>query len=308
MQHELSEPTTSGPLANEDVRDVMPDEQGELTSTDGRHRLCVQTWSVDQPRAVLGLVHGLSDHGRRYGELAARLKQSRIQTTTIDLRGHGRSSGQRGHAASWRDLQDDLLTLVTLCRTRSPQAPLFLLGHSMGATLVLSTALDRPAELAAARVDSLIALSPLLLPAHNPPAWKIQLGKFLNSCWPTFSFLTQIDVRNLSHDEAQVEKFRNDPLRHGRVSARLALEMFSTGVRILASDEPLPCDCLLMAGSDDRVTSTAATDQWVHRRSDPRVQWRVWHGQYHELCHESIRGDVYETIERWISSRAGGQH
>ena len=51
--------------------------------------LLYRAWEVDQPRGCVRIVHGLGEHGRRYGHLAGALHQRGISVYAADLRGHG---------------------------------------------------------------------------------------------------------------------------------------------------------------------------------------------------------------------------
>jgi alpha-beta hydrolase superfamily lysophospholipase len=251
----------------------------------------------------LAIVHGLSDHSRRYGELAQALQPERIETLGIDLRGHGESTGRRGHADSWARLQNDVRLLLEQAGRRQRGLPIFLLGHSMGGTLVLSMALEQPADLRQAGVRGLVVLSPLILPAREPPLWKIRLGHALNRIWPQYGFATQIDVNDLSQDATNVARFRDDPLRHSRITARLAVEMFAAGRRLLHSERTIDLPCLMMCGTRDLVTSTSATEHWAARHAGPLLTFRTWPGMYHEIWQERERDQVFRTIADWIANQ-----
>ena len=64
--------------------------------------------SVISPKAVLFLVHGMGEHALRYAHVAEYFKNVNIITVAIDLRGHGRSQGKRGHMPSYELMMQDL--------------------------------------------------------------------------------------------------------------------------------------------------------------------------------------------------------
>ena len=55
----------------------------------------------------------------------------------VDLRGHGRSPGLRGHIDGWEDYREDLQSFLQWSPTWEPARPRFVLGHSMGSLVVL---------------------------------------------------------------------------------------------------------------------------------------------------------------------------
>ena len=61
-------------------------------------------WSADGPaQRVVVVVHGLKDHGGRYGELAAALTPAGTAVAAFDLRGHGRTDGPRAFVRRFSD-------------------------------------------------------------------------------------------------------------------------------------------------------------------------------------------------------------
>ena len=46
-------------------------------------------WAPKKPKGWLHIMHGMSEHGARYGDLAAFLNQQEIIVTAGDHRGHG---------------------------------------------------------------------------------------------------------------------------------------------------------------------------------------------------------------------------
>src|SRR5690606_4027887 len=112
-----------------------------LQTSDGL-ALQVHHSSARQPvRAALLLIHGMSEHAARYAAFGEVLTAAGIEFYAPDLRGHGltgRQQGLLGHFADhegWQRVLADLHELETLIRSRHPQTPLLLFGHSMGSYL-----------------------------------------------------------------------------------------------------------------------------------------------------------------------------
>jgi alpha-beta hydrolase superfamily lysophospholipase len=82
-------------------------------------------------RAALINIHGLGDHSGLYPHLAEHFPARGIPIYAFDLRGNGRSPGQRAYVGSWDEYRGDLAAFVRLVRLSEPGAPLFLLGNSL---------------------------------------------------------------------------------------------------------------------------------------------------------------------------------
>ena len=88
------------------------------------------------------IAHGMGEHAARYERVAERLTSAGYGVCANDHRGHGRTanaSGELGHIAdsdSWNRAVRDIYDLNRRLRRDTPQAPIFLLGHSMGSLMV----------------------------------------------------------------------------------------------------------------------------------------------------------------------------
>jgi alpha-beta hydrolase superfamily lysophospholipase len=246
------------------------------------------------PRAVVALVHGLGEHSGRYARLAACLTGRGYALTAMDLRGHGRSQGRKGHAPSYDVLMDDIERFLKQAGRQCPGIPVFLYGHSLGGNLVLNYLLRRKPLLAGA-----VATSPLLRPASRPPAGKMVLAGILYRLLPAVPLANTIDPAFLSRDPAAVSDYRADPLVYHRVTARLGLDFLAAGQWALAHAAGLAASLLLMHGGADRVTSVDASREFAARAGD-RCTLKIWPGLYHELHNEPEKQQVFDFLLEWL--------
>jgi len=80
-----------------------------------------------ETKAVVLLVHGLNEHCRRYENLAKVLNQNHYALYAIDLPGHGRSPGIRGHIDKFHDFEDSVLHCTIRLNERIPAYLFFYL-------------------------------------------------------------------------------------------------------------------------------------------------------------------------------------
>jgi alpha-beta hydrolase superfamily lysophospholipase len=261
--------------------------------------LYAQAWEPDTDlRAVVCLVHGIGEHSGRYGYVASRLTGAGFALLCCDLRGHGRSSGQRGHSPSYAHLMQDIDTLLEQASAKYPGKPRFLYGHSMGGGLVLNYALRCKPDIA-----GVIATSPWLRLTTPAPAWKLSFGKVMYYLFPRFSMPTGLDQAALAHDPAVIKAYAADPLVHEQVSARLAIDMFSAGEYALAHAGELSLPLLLVHGSADQITSPEATRQLAASAPAGRVTLRILDGCFHETHNEPEKEQVTQLLIDWLSAQ-----
>src|SRR4051794_10392843 len=96
--------------------------EGFFSTADGSE-LYFQIWNALAPKGYVLITHGMCEHSDRYHNLALQLNQ--IQYTAIgwDLRGHGRSSGQRGYVRSFHELVQDHKVFTDYVKTHYMSSP-----------------------------------------------------------------------------------------------------------------------------------------------------------------------------------------
>ena len=113
--------------------------QGTFASSNGINTVHYKKWSgSQQPRAILQLVHGMSEYIGRYDEFARFMVENGFVVYGHDHIGHGDSVARKedlGYFApkdGYRCLVDDVYKLSTLAKAEYPGIPHAVLGHSMG--------------------------------------------------------------------------------------------------------------------------------------------------------------------------------
>src|SRR5216117_3103686 len=179
-----------------------------LTAPDGT-LLVYDMYEAAAPRAAILALHGWADHAGRWRDVGERLCAAGYSTYVLDLRGHGRSGGPRGHLSRFSQLLGDLQAFRRAVRLRT-EAPQVLLGHSFGGLVVLRYLETQPSDQLAAAVVS----SPWLGLAHRPPAWKRLAARVCAHIWPTLRISAGIDADQLSRDQAVNAGWAADPACH----------------------------------------------------------------------------------------------
>jgi alpha-beta hydrolase superfamily lysophospholipase len=246
------------------------------------------------PKAVIALIHGIGEHTGRYTPVGMALAEMGYAMLGFDLRGHGKSEGQRGHTPSYNALLDDIAAFMKQMEGKYPNLPRFLYGHSMGGNLVLNYALRRRPDL-----NGLIVTSPWLKLAFEPPAAKVFLAKVMNNIAPGFTQSSNLDTKALSRDEAVVATYVNDPLVHDKVSARLFASMYESGSWALEHASELLLPLLLMQGTADRLDSVEATKEFAVKAGS-KVTLKLWDGWFHEIHNEPEKAEVFKAMVDWL--------
>mgnify|MGYP000079446289 CR=1 FL=1 len=240
------------------------------------------------------LVHGLGEYSGRYVHVADRLTKAGYAICAFDLRGHGKSSGPRGHTPSYEALMQDISSLLETANKKFPQLPFFLYGHSLGGNLVLNHVLRCQPHL-----KGVIATAPWLRLAFESPASKIALGKMTNCIWPSFSQKSGLDTNALSHDLEAVHSYENDPMVHDRISARMFISVYQAGQWALEHASEFSLPLLLMHGGADKIISVEAGREFSGKIKE-NCTLRIWDGLYHEIHNEPEKEKVFKFLIDWL--------
>jgi len=255
-------------------------------------------WSLDangnKPRAVIGLVHGMGEHMGRYAHLAEMLNGEGYAVLGFDQRGHGQTEGKRGHVPQYESLLEGVDLLLEQAERKYPGIPVFLFGHSMGGNVTLNYLLRRQPDIRGA-----IVTGPWLKLAFKPPSLQSIVGRVVERFYPSFTNHRPMRAENLTTDPAMIERYVNDPLGHGQITARFFFGVQRAGLWALSHAYMLQVPLLLMHGGDDKVTSIHASKQFASQAGQ-RVDWREWPDFKHELHNETRREEVFAVIRAWL--------
>lgn len=258
-----------------------------------------QAWepAAVNPRAVVCLVHGLGEHSSRYAHVAETFSREGFILFGMDLRGHGRSGGARGHISSIEDFLQDIDLLLEQATTRYPALPLFLYGHSLGAILVLHYGLKRKPK-----IKGVLATSPGLKTALQHQRVKVALARILGALMPGVLLKSGLDVKSLSRDENVVRAYVEDPLVHDRVSLGFGKIMLSVNEWTLEHAGEFPLPLLLQHGKADAITFPSGSSEFAAPLKE-RCTLVLWDGAFHELHNEPEKAEVLKTMILWMDAR-----
>jgi alpha-beta hydrolase superfamily lysophospholipase len=271
--------------------------EGQIQTSDGLS-LYSQSWLPDsEPKAAVAFFHGQSDHSGRYANLVNALIPAGYALFMADLRGHGKSPGLRGHILSWEDYRRDMTALMEHARQTLPDIPHFFGGHSMGGLLALNIALDNPPG-----YQGVVASAPALRFAFEPPAAMITMARILSRVAPRTVISNQLDASGLTHDQAVVEAYKADPLVHGKITTRAAVELTITQADSLARAGQTTLPLLILHGSADPIIAADGSREYFEKASSADKTLKIYEGLYHEIFNELEKKQVLDDVVGWLDA------
>ncbi|MBN2080344.1 MAG: lysophospholipase [Spirochaetes bacterium] len=275
-------------------------DYGSFKGVDGLS-IFYRKYQAEAEKARVVIAHGLGEHSGRYDNVVSRLLPRGISIWAPDHRGHGQSEGPRGHVSSFYQYVDDLHSLIALSRDTLPEGTkIFLLGHSLGGLIALRFAARFPEV-----IDGLIVSSPALGLPEEVPAVKAFFGRIMSSLWPTLTLANGLDASKISHDEAVVRAYLNDPLVHTQVTARWFTEFASAMEAANRSAPELKIPFLMQLAGDDHLTRADASKRFFEAVSSVDKTLYVYENLYHEVYNETKeqREHVLDDLDAWLMKR-----
>ena len=306
-------------------------------SADGRTAIHAVEWTPEtEPRAVLVLSHGVSEHILRYEAFAEYLAERGIAVAGHDHLGHGTSVAEGaprlyfGPRGSWDWVAEDLYTRRNLAGKRFSGLPVFLMGHSMGSFLARTSLIRYPGTVAGAILMGTGQMSPALVAAArliaanegrktgekrpSPLVTKLAFEAYNRKFAPN---RTGYDW--LSASEKNVDRYLADPLCGGEVTIGLFREMLD-GIALITRRENvrrmnLNTPVLFVSGEEDPVGDMGRGVRRAcaaFRRAGARdVELKLYPGARHEILHEdcweAVYADIWQWLERKLRKEGAGQ-
>jgi alpha-beta hydrolase superfamily lysophospholipase len=250
-----------------------------------------------QPKEVKGvlvLVHGFGEHSGRYMEnVIPMFLSTGLAVVVYDNFGHGKSGGKQGHCPSYEALLQLLDVVIEKAGSLFPQVPQFLYGHSMGGNLVLNYALRNTTNL-----KGIIASSPYLRLAFQPPKWKMVLGKAMLNIWPSITLPAGLDPNGISRIPEEVEKYKSDSLIHDKVSPMFSFPIIDAGKWAIINATSLNIETLLVHGTADPIIDFKGTKEFHENNNTTTL--KLFEGGYHELHHDICKVELLNVIQNWL--------
>jgi alpha-beta hydrolase superfamily lysophospholipase len=265
--------------------------------------LYYQCWMPTlQPDQILVMVHGLGSHSGLWRNAVRCLVPQGYGVYAMDMRGHGRSPGLRGHIQHWQDFREDLAAFLQHIQTIEHAKQYYLWGHSLGATVCLDYVLHQPAH-PSTPLQGLILSAPALGKV-GVGQWKLMLGQLLSVIWPSFRLKLGIDHYASSRIPAVVKAHMSDPLRHEYGSARLATEFAQAVHWTQAHLHELNVPLLLLHGGADLITNPETSRNLFNKIQVTDKTYREYPHSYHDLYEDLNDMEVIGDISDWLSQRS----
>jgi alpha-beta hydrolase superfamily lysophospholipase len=248
----------------------------------------------EKTQAVVGILHGYADYGARYEHVQRAWAERGIASVTIDMRGHGHAEGPRGACRKFDEYLDDVQELFALLGDESPR---FLFGHSFGGLVAATRALKEPKQ-----QKGLLLSNPYFKLALSPPRAKVIAGRIASAVLPFIGVPSGLRGEDLTHDDAIVKAYNEDPLVFKNANARWFTETEAAQERALAGASALELPLYVVLGTADPMVRGGREFFDAAPSTDKTLDVRQ--GLLHEVLNEPEWPAIAGAMADWMLARA----
>ena len=297
-------------------------QERRIPSADGVHKLyCRVFYPAKKPVGLFHVVHGMTEHIRRYEAFMAEMAAQGYVCFGFDNLGHGYTANDKselGYLVNWSCLVKDVRSVsVQMKKEFGEQLPCYLLGHSMGSfiarcaatpkiwdkVIFMGTGGPNPAAKAG------LAVIRAKIARHGDHAVSPEIEKLVFGAYRTH-FKDENDVIAWLSNKIEVrDDYRRDPF----CTFPFTLNGYYTLIKLqsmansrrwfksISGDLPI----LLVSGSDDPVGSYGKGVKAVYQKllaNGKNAQMKLYDGCRHEILNDNCREEVIEDILAFLNA------
>jgi acylglycerol lipase len=263
----------------------------------GGLKIATRAWTATgEPRGVMVLIHGFNAHSGYMEWPGEQFAAHGMATYALDLRGRGKSEGERFYVEKFLDYLADVDHLVSIARDENPGLPVYILGHSAGGVIATSYVFEHQTQIAGLICESfaydvgLPHLVQLALEGVGALAPHIHVFSLNNS--------------DFSRDPAAVERMNNDPLiAKESQPAETASELLKAADRLTTNFAKFTAPVLIIHGTADKATRHEGSEKFFDLAASTDKTLKLYDGHYHDLLADIGKEEVMADIQNWIDAR-----
>jgi acylglycerol lipase len=255
-----------------------------------------RSWSPGgEARGVVAIVPGFNSHSGYYEWAASELTAEGFAVYAVDLRGRGRSDGERFFVGSFDDYVDDVEKLVAQIESTEAGLPIYLFGHSAGGVVACLYALRHQNDLAGLICESF---------AFQVPAPELILDvlKGISHIAPHLHVLP-LKNKDFSRDPAVVAAMDSDPLiANESQPAETIAEMVRADERLKESFGDITLPLLILHGRGDKATKFSGSQLFFDKAGSTDKTLKLYDGAYHDPLNDIGKEIVIADIKDWLTA------
>ena len=273
-----------------------------FNSFDGTE-LPLRTWlppeDQDSVRAIIIAVHGFNDYSNFIKSSARYFNNQQIAVYAYDQRGFG-NGPVRGKWSSSETMAMDLKTLVSLIAEKHQDLPIFLLGHSMGGSVVIQAMNGRNLP----DVAGAILVAPAVWARSTIPFYQNGALWLAAHTIPWYTLTGESLGRKPSDNIEMLREQGRDPLviKETRIDTIYGLQNLMDAA--YASADSYSLKTLVLYGPNDEIIPEEPVRDAFQRfplQPDSEKELILYKNGFHMLLRDLQAENVMKDIVAWVN-------
>jgi len=252
-----------------------------------------------QSKKSLLILHRGHEHSGRVMEIAENLGYEDFWCFAFDLRGHGRSGGQRAWAKDFKTWVRDLDCFAKYIQKKFslPEEEQMVIANSVASVMTVSWILNY-----APKIKGCIL---------GAPAFSIKLYvpfalsglKFLRCLGDKFFVTSYVKSSLLTRDEKQAKAYDEDPLITKKIGVNVLVDLFDTSKVILERAQDFEVPVLILSAEKDFIVKNKVQKAFYEKISSEEKKFMMLDNFRHAIFHESEKEKVLKPMREFIDKQ-----
>jgi alpha-beta hydrolase superfamily lysophospholipase len=263
----------------------------------GGVKIFYRSWRpAGTPKAVVVMCHGVNSHGGQYLWSGDQFAKAGFAAYALDLRGRGKSEGERFYVENVSDYVADLAGTIKIAKSRDPGLPVFLLGHSAGGVVSSTYVLDNQKELAGFICESFAF-------QVYAPGFALAAIKGLSHIAPRLPVL-KLPLEAFTRDPRALAELKADPLIANEVQpAATVAALVRADERMMEEFPTIKIPVFIMHGTADKATVPNGSQVFFDTVGSKDKTLKLYKDHFHDLLNDIGKESVMADIVSWIDAR-----
>lgn len=246
------------------------------------------------PRGIVVMCHGVNSHGGQTLWTGGQFAKAGFAFYAIDLRGRGKSEGERFYVENVSEYVADLSGAIKIAKSRDPGVPVFLLGHSAGGVVASTYVLDNQKELAGFICESFAF-------QVYAPGFALAAIKGLSHLAPRLPVL-KLPLEAFTRDPQALAALKADPLIAHEVQPAITVAALVRADERMHEEFPtITIPVLIMHGTADKATVPAGSQFFYDTVGSKDKTLKLYEGHFHDLLNDTGKEGVFADVLAWVN-------
>ncbi len=256
--------------------------------------IAYRSWSpAGAARGVVLIVPGFNAHSGYYGWVADQLVADGLKVYSVDLRGRGKSDGERFYVQEFDDYVSDADSLFQIVKTENPGVPIIAFGHSAGGVVADLFTLDHQSELA----GLICASFAFQVPA---PDFALAVLKGLAHVFP-HAHVLKLKNEDFTRDPDALAAMNTDPLiANESQPTQTIAAIVRADERLKVAFPEITLPLLILHGTADKAAKASGSQAFYDSAGSADKTLKLYDGHYHDMLNDVGKEIVMADILSWI--------